>query len=147
MAVHPALQKSSAAFADGTCVAHGVVNSDFVQTHGVAPKDLIVRWSLAQDCALADKCSKLKTLRCRLQPQTECTMTFIDSSNQSEPSTLTPQKRHYNAAERSEKAAKHHRTAALLHDSGDHEQAKIYAKFARKHTVAALMACSGESDH
>lgn len=114
MAVHPATQKSSAGFADGASVAHGVFNSNFAQTHGVAPKDLIVRWSLSQDCALADKCSKLKTLRCTLQRQTECTMTFIDSSKQSEPSTLTPQKRHFNAAERSENAAKHHRTAALM---------------------------------
>ena len=73
-------------------------------------------------------------------------MTFIDSSSRYAPSTLTPQMRHFNAAERSEKAAKHHRTAARLHDAGDHEQARIYAKFARKHAVAALMACSVESE-
>jgi hypothetical protein len=73
-------------------------------------------------------------------------MTFTDSPKKSEPATSTPQMRHFNAAERSEKAAKHHRTAAHLHDVGDHEQAKIYAKFARRHTVAALMACNVDSD-
>jgi hypothetical protein len=73
-------------------------------------------------------------------------MTFTDSPKKSEPPASTPQTRHVNAAERSDKAAKHHRTAARLHDAGDHEQAKIYAKFARRHTVAALMACNAETD-
>jgi hypothetical protein len=73
-------------------------------------------------------------------------MTFTDASNKFEPEILTPQMRHFNAAALSEKAVKHHRTAARLHDSGDHEQAKIYAKYARRHTVAALMACDVDAD-
>jgi hypothetical protein len=73
-------------------------------------------------------------------------MTFIDSHNTYESQTLTPQMRHFNAAALSERAVMHHRQAARLHDLGNHEQARIDAESARRHTVAALMACDLDAD-
>jgi hypothetical protein len=72
-------------------------------------------------------------------------MYLTKPSSMNEAFDLTPQVRHFNAAECSEKAIKHHRQAALLHDAGDVAQASIHASLARKHTVAALMACDADS--
>jgi hypothetical protein len=72
-------------------------------------------------------------------------MFFTKPSATPEALDLTPQVRHFNAAECSEKAIKHHRQAARLHDAGDVAQASIHASLARKHTVAALMACDANS--
>ena len=50
------------------------------------------------------------------------------------------QRRHHTAADMHEKAVKHYRQAALLHDRGDKEQAQAHANIARRHAVRALAA-------
>jgi len=45
-------------------------------------------------------------------------------------STLTPQSLHREAAIQLEKAVKHHRQAALLHDAGDARQAETQGSMA-----------------
>jgi hypothetical protein len=71
-------------------------------------------------------------------------MTYTESSVTSETNTITPQIRQINAAVLSEKAVKHYRNAARLHEIGDAEQAMIHANIARQHTVAALMAVDAD---
>jgi hypothetical protein len=68
-------------------------------------------------------------------------MTFTEPKITADEQKLTPQMRHANAAALSEKAVKHHRNAARLHESGDTEQATTHANIARRHNMAALMAC------
>jgi hypothetical protein len=68
-------------------------------------------------------------------------MTFTEPMIAADESQLTPQMRHFNAAALSEKAVKHHRNAARLHEAGDTQQATTHANIARRHNVAALMAC------
>ena len=53
-------------------------------------------------------------------------------------STLTPQSLHREAAIQLEKAVKHHRQAALLHDAGDARQAETQGSMAYNHTAHAL---------
>ncbi len=56
------------------------------------------------------------------------------------------QRRHHTAADMHEKAVKHYRQAALLHDRGDKEQAQTHANIARRHAVCALAAGDGSPD-
>lgn len=53
-------------------------------------------------------------------------------------SLITPQFLHREAAVQLEKAVKHHRQAALLHDAGDARQAETHGNIAYKHTAQAL---------
>jgi hypothetical protein len=53
-------------------------------------------------------------------------------------SLLTPQSLHREAAVQLEKALKHHRQAALLHDAGDSRQAETHGSIAYNHTASAL---------
>jgi hypothetical protein len=64
-------------------------------------------------------------------------MTSTNPSNSQE-SIVTPQFLHREAAVQLEKAVKHHRQAALLHDSGDVKQAEIHGTTAYNHTAQAL---------
>lgn len=50
----------------------------------------------------------------------------------------TPQYRHRVAVELHEKAIKHHREAARLHETGDQRQADSHANIAHRHAVSAL---------
>jgi hypothetical protein len=74
-------------------------------------------------------------------------MTYTEYSTTSEVPTSTPQALHLTAADSSERAVKHHRHAARLYEDGDIELASIHAKFARRHAVAALMACDVDPDY
>ena len=74
-------------------------------------------------------------------------MTYTEYFATSEVPTATPQALHLSAAEASERAVKHHRHAARLYEEGEVEQASIHAKFARRHAVAALMACDVDPDY
>jgi hypothetical protein len=51
---------------------------------------------------------------------------------------VTPQRLHREAAATLEKAVKHHRQAALLHDTGDSRQAETHGSIAYNHTAQAL---------
>ena len=51
---------------------------------------------------------------------------------------LTPQSLHREAAIQLEKAVRHHRQAALLHDAGDARQAETQASMAYNHTELGL---------
>lgn len=53
-------------------------------------------------------------------------------------SILTPQFLHREAAVQLEKAVRHHRQAALLHDAGDARQAETHGSIAYNHTAHAL---------
>ncbi len=53
-------------------------------------------------------------------------------------SILTPQSLHREAAVQLEKAVKHHRQAALLHEAGDARQAETHGGMAYNHTAHAL---------
>ena len=53
-------------------------------------------------------------------------------------SILTPQSLHREAAVQLEKAVKHHRQAALLHDAGDARQAETHASIAYNHSEKGL---------
>ncbi len=64
-------------------------------------------------------------------------MTYTDTSTTRE-SLVTPQFLHREAAVQLDKAAKHHRQAALLHDSGDARQAETHGSIAYNHTAHAL---------
>ena len=64
-------------------------------------------------------------------------MTDTDSSN-SPPAFVTPQSLHHEAVAQLEKAAKHHRQAALLHEAGDAQQAETHGSMAYNHTARAL---------
>ena len=50
----------------------------------------------------------------------------------------TPQLLHLEAVAQLEKAVKHHRQAALLHDAGDARQAETHGSIAYNHTAQAL---------
>jgi cytochrome c peroxidase len=65
------------------------------------------------------------------------TMTHTDTPIARE-SLVTPQFLHREAAVQLEKAVKHHRQAALLHDSGDIRQAETHGNIAYNHTAQAL---------
>jgi hypothetical protein len=65
------------------------------------------------------------------------TMTFTDTPISRE-SIITPQFLHREAAVQLEKAVKHHRQAALLHDAGDARQAETHGTIAYNHTAHAL---------
>ena len=64
-------------------------------------------------------------------------MTSTDASISPE-TILTPQSLHREAAIQLEKAVKHHRQAALLHDAGDASQAETLASIAYKHAEPGL---------
>jgi hypothetical protein len=64
-------------------------------------------------------------------------MRCTDTSNAPE-FLVTPQSFHRETAVQLEKAVKHHRQAALLHDCGDARQAETHASIACKHTAHAL---------
>ncbi len=64
-------------------------------------------------------------------------MTYADTSITQE-SIVTPQVLHREAAVQLEKAVKHHRQAALLHDAGDARQAETHGSIAYNHTAHAL---------
>ncbi|MDO8320471.1 hypothetical protein [Rhodoferax sp.] len=64
-------------------------------------------------------------------------MTSADVSISRE-SLVTPQFLHREAAVQLEKAVKHHRQAALLHDAGDARQAETHGSIAYNHTAQAL---------
>jgi hypothetical protein len=53
-------------------------------------------------------------------------------------SIVTPQFLHREAAVQLEKAVKHHRQAALLHEAGDARQAETHGSIAYDHTAQAL---------
>jgi len=53
-------------------------------------------------------------------------------------SIVTPQFLHREAAVQLEKAVKHHRQAALLHEAGDARQAETHGSIAYNHTAHAL---------
>ncbi len=56
----------------------------------------------------------------------------------SQDSIVTAQLLHREAATYLEKAVKHHRQAALLHDAGDARQAETHGSIAYNHTAQAL---------
>jgi len=64
-------------------------------------------------------------------------MTYTDTS-MTRKSIVTPQILHREAAVQLEKAVRHHRQAALLHDSGDARQAETHGSIAYNHTAHAL---------
>jgi hypothetical protein len=64
-------------------------------------------------------------------------MTYTDAQ-MSPTSTATPQSVHREAAMQLERAAKHHRRAALMHDAGDTKQADIHANIAHVSAARAL---------
>jgi len=64
-------------------------------------------------------------------------MTYTDPSV-SPASVISPQFLHREAAVQLEKAVKHHRQAALLHESGDSRQAETHGSIAYNHTAQAL---------
>jgi hypothetical protein len=64
-------------------------------------------------------------------------MNYSDASNTTQ-SLVTPQSLHREAAVQLEKALKHHRQAALLHDAGDARQAETHGSIAYNHTASAL---------
>ena len=64
-------------------------------------------------------------------------MTCTDASISRE-TLVTPQFLHREAAVQLEKAVKHHRQAALLHDAGDARQAETHGSIAYNHTAQAL---------
>jgi hypothetical protein len=64
-------------------------------------------------------------------------MTYADTSITQE-SLVTPQFLHREAAIQLEKAVKHHRQAALLHDAGDARQAETHGSIAYNHTAHEL---------
>ena len=64
-------------------------------------------------------------------------MTHTDVSISRE-TLVTPQYLHREAAVQLEKAVKHHRQAALLHDAGDSRQAETHGSMAYSHTAHAL---------
>ena len=65
------------------------------------------------------------------------TMTYTETSIARE-SIVTPQFLHREAAAQLEKAVKHHRHAALLHDAGDARQAETHGSIAYNCTAQAL---------
>ncbi len=87
----------------------------------------------------------VNVLGCASQSQLECNMAY-EPALTSETPAMTPQIRQTNAATLSEKAVKHYRNAARLHEMGDVAQAVTHANIARRHTVAALMACDADAD-
>jgi hypothetical protein len=64
-------------------------------------------------------------------------MTFTDTLR-STTSLISPGVLHRSAALQLEAAAKHHRQAALLHDSGDARQADTHANIAHVNATKAL---------
>ena len=64
-------------------------------------------------------------------------MTYTEASISREP-LVTPQLLHREAAVQLEKAIKHHRQAALLHEAGDARQAETHGSIAYSHTAHAL---------
>lgn len=64
-------------------------------------------------------------------------MTYTNAPSIQE-SLITPQSLHREAAVQLEKAVKHHRQAALLHDVGDARQAETHGSIAYNHTAHAL---------
>ncbi|MBK9444230.1 MAG: hypothetical protein IPN53_24260 [Comamonadaceae bacterium] len=64
-------------------------------------------------------------------------MTYTDTS-MTHKSIVTPQILHREAAVQLEKAVRHHRQAALLHDTGDAKQAETHGSIAYNHTAHAL---------
>ena len=70
-------------------------------------------------------------------------MTSTDTSISPE-SILSPQSLHREAAVQLEKAVKHHRQAALLHDAGDARQAETHASISYNHAEQGL-AVSGRA--
>jgi hypothetical protein len=64
-------------------------------------------------------------------------MTYTTAPLTQEP-LITPQSLHREAAVQLEKAVKHHRQAALLHDAGDARQAETHGSIAFSHTEHAL---------
>jgi len=64
-------------------------------------------------------------------------MTYTTAPSTQEP-LITPQALHREAAVQLEKAVKHHRQAALLHDAGDARQAETHGSIAYNHTEHAL---------
>jgi hypothetical protein len=64
-------------------------------------------------------------------------MTFTDRSVRTD-SITSPQFLHREAAAHLERAAKHHRHAALLHDAGDAHQADIQANIAHVSAAQAM---------
>jgi hypothetical protein len=64
-------------------------------------------------------------------------MTYTDAQV-SGASIVTPQSVHREAAVQLERAAKHHRHAAFLHDAGDTKQADIHANIAHVSAARAL---------
>lgn len=63
------------------------------------------------------------------------TSTNVSSTQES---LVSPQFLHREAAVQLEKAVKHHRQAALLHDVGDARQAETHGNIAYNHTAHAL---------
>jgi hypothetical protein len=64
-------------------------------------------------------------------------MSYTDTPNTHQ-SLITPQFLHREAAVQLEKAVKHHRQAALLHEAGDARQAETHGSIAYNHTAQAL---------
>jgi hypothetical protein len=64
-------------------------------------------------------------------------MTHTDAQVPQTP-LVTPQSVHREAAVQLERAAKHHRQAALLHDAGDAKQADFHANIAHVSAARAL---------
>lgn len=71
-------------------------------------------------------------------------MRYTDGPSAPNTSIITPQFRHRQAAELHERAVKHHRHAALLHDAGDERQADTHANIATQAcSVGAGDGCDG----
>jgi hypothetical protein len=70
-------------------------------------------------------------------------MTLIEPMAATHDPDFALQLRHRTAADMHEKAVRHHRQAALLHDRGDKDQAQTHANIARRHAISALAACDG----
>jgi response regulator RpfG family c-di-GMP phosphodiesterase len=58
-------------------------------------------------------------------------------------SIITPQHRQHKAIELHEKAIRHLREAARLHDVGDTRQANTHAAIANTHSTSALLMATG----
>jgi hypothetical protein len=89
-----------------------------------------------EDCSVAYRLEFVEQILFAITMQSN-TMTFTDTSDARD-TLVTPQFLHREAAAKLEKAVKHHRQAALLHDAGDSRQAETHGSIAYNHTAQAL---------
>jgi len=83
--------------------------------------------------------SSLTGLRAGLQRKEKTQMTAETTRAPQSRSPITPQNRQHKAIELHEKAIRHLREAARLHDVGDRQQANTHAAIANIHAESALL--------